>query len=205
VRRTVRSLQIELLEFGIDDRCLEDNEIAPGAVIHCITLPLDRLQLVRDGRNSGYELHFTVYGRNAILGDREPLKATPAHELGIVVQGVAPTKRMAEEVCMIATRQMFYARLPQVKGTAGLLDAIGPRRRRIERSRRRLVRTAHAVGMDRCVDPTACPLRANLSTIPAAGAEPERSTSLTEGKIMAHARAADDFQAIRARLEDFAP
>ena len=30
-----------------------------------------------------------------------------------------------------------------------LLDAIRPRRRRIERSRRRLVRTAHAVGMDR--------------------------------------------------------
>ena len=156
---------------------------APGAVIHCITLPLHRLQLVRDGRNSGYELHFTVYGRNVILGDREPLKATPAHELGIVVQGVAPTKRMAEEVCMIATRQMFYARLPQVKGTAGLLDAIRPRRRRIERSRRRLVRTALAVGMDRCVDPTACRIRANLSTIRAAGAEPERSTSRTEGKI----------------------
>jgi hypothetical protein len=26
---------------------------------------------------------------------------------------------MAEEVCMIGLRQMFYARLPQVKGTAG--------------------------------------------------------------------------------------
>src|SRR4029077_2663478 len=63
----------------------------------------------------GYELHFTVYGRNALLGDREPQKAKPAHELGIVVQGIAPTKAMAEEVCMIATRQMFYARLPQVK------------------------------------------------------------------------------------------
>ena len=67
---------------------------------------------------------------NAILGDREPLKATPAHELGIVVQGVAPTKAMAEEVCMIATRQMFYARLPQVKGTAGgvafMLDEVMP-------------------------------------------------------------------------------
>jgi hypothetical protein len=73
----------------------------------------------------------TVYGRNAFLGDSEPLKATPAHELGIVVvQGVAPTKAMAEEVCMIATRQMFYARLPQVKGTAGgvafLLDEVMP-------------------------------------------------------------------------------
>jgi hypothetical protein len=37
---------------------------------------------------------------------------------------------MAEEVCMIATRQMFYARLPQVKGTAGgvafLLDEVMP-------------------------------------------------------------------------------
>ena len=37
---------------------------------------------------------------------------------------------MAEEVCMIGTRQMFYARLPQVKGTAGgvafLLDEVMP-------------------------------------------------------------------------------
>ena len=37
----------------------------------------------------------------------------------IMVQGVAPTAAMAEEVCMIGTRQMFYARLPDVKGTAG--------------------------------------------------------------------------------------
>jgi hypothetical protein len=78
----------------------------------------------------GYELHFTVYGRDAILGDREPLRAEPGHELGVVVQGVAPTKAMAEEVCMIATRQMFYARLPEVKGTAGgvafLLDEVMP-------------------------------------------------------------------------------
>jgi hypothetical protein len=36
-----------------------------------------------------------------------------------MVQGVAPTREMAEEVCMTGTRQMFYARLPDVKGTAG--------------------------------------------------------------------------------------
>jgi hypothetical protein len=34
------------------------------------------------------------------------------------------------------------------------------------------------------------------------GAEPERSTSLMEGERMAHTRAADDFQAIRARMEE---
>ena len=71
----------------------------------------------RFGR-TGYELHYHVYGRNAILGDLEPVK-TPAHELGIVVYGVAPDKAMAEEVCMTGTRQLFYARLPNVKGTAG--------------------------------------------------------------------------------------
>jgi hypothetical protein len=49
----------------------------------------------------------------------EPLRHKPGHELCVVVQGVAPTKAMAEEVCLIGTRQMFYARLPNVKGTAG--------------------------------------------------------------------------------------
>jgi hypothetical protein len=80
--------------------------------------------------DSGYQLNYTVYGRDGILGELEPLRDRPAHELCIVVQGVAPTKVMAEEVCMIGTRQMFYARLPKVKGTAGgvafMLDEVMP-------------------------------------------------------------------------------
>jgi hypothetical protein len=78
----------------------------------------------------GYQLTYTVYGRDGILGDLEPLRNHPGHELCIVVQGVAPTKEMAEEVCMTGSRQMFYARLPNVKGTAGgvafLLDEVMP-------------------------------------------------------------------------------
>ncbi len=77
----------------------------------------------------GYELHYTVYGRDGVMGPLEPVK-TPAHELCIVVQGVAPTREMAEEVCITGTRQMFYARLPEVKGTAGsvafLFDEVLP-------------------------------------------------------------------------------
>src|SRR5262249_17416536 len=69
--------------------------------------------------HGGYELHFAVYGRDAILGASEPRRTAPAHELAVVVQGVAPTKSMAAEVAMIATRPMFYARPPQGKGTAG--------------------------------------------------------------------------------------
>jgi hypothetical protein len=67
----------------------------------------------------GYELYYTVYGRNGVMGELEPLKDRPAHELCILVQGVAPSAEMAEEVCMTGTRQMFYARLPDVKGSAG--------------------------------------------------------------------------------------
>ena len=66
----------------------------------------------------GWELHYSVFGKNGVMGDTEPVR-TPAHELCILVQGVAPTREMAEEVTMIGTRQMFYARLPEVKGTAG--------------------------------------------------------------------------------------
>ena len=69
--------------------------------------------------DSGYELHYTVYGRNGVMGDLEPLKQQPAHEVCVLVQAVAPSAEMAEELCMIGTRQMFYARLPEVKGSAG--------------------------------------------------------------------------------------
>jgi len=68
---------------------------------------------------TGYELHYTVYGRDGVMGPLEPFRDRPGHELCITVQGIAPTREMAEEVCMTGLRQMFYARLPQVKGTAG--------------------------------------------------------------------------------------
>lgn len=69
--------------------------------------------------DTGWELYYNVFGRNGVMGDLEPLKDKPGHELCVVVQGVAPTDEMAEEVAMIGTRQLFYARLPDVKGTAG--------------------------------------------------------------------------------------
>lgn len=69
--------------------------------------------------DTGYELHYNVYGKNGVMGDLEPIKESKSHELCVVCQGVAPTKEMAEEVAMTGTRQIFYARLPEVKGTAG--------------------------------------------------------------------------------------
>lgn len=69
--------------------------------------------------NTPYELHYTVYGRNGVMGAMDPERDRPGHEIAVLVQGVAATEELAEEVCMTGTRQMFYARLPEVKGTAG--------------------------------------------------------------------------------------
>ena len=58
------------------------------------------------------------------MGDLEPLKNRLSHELCMVVQAVAPTAKQAEEICMTGTRQMFYARMPDVKGTAGAVSFV---------------------------------------------------------------------------------
>ena len=76
----------------------------------------------------GYELYYHVYGKNGVMGDWEPASGSVCHELFVVVQAIAPTRIMAKEVAMIGMRQLFYARLPDVKGTAGsvafLLDEV---------------------------------------------------------------------------------
>lgn len=68
--------------------------------------------------DGSYELHMHVFGRDAILKKYE-FETTPAHELGLVIEGVAADRDVARAVTMTATRQVFYARLPEVKGTAG--------------------------------------------------------------------------------------
>lgn len=77
-----------------------------------------RAQVAERFTEGGYELHFHVFGRNAIL-KRYEFETTPAHELGLVIEGVAADRETARAVAMTATRQVFYARLPDVKGTAG--------------------------------------------------------------------------------------
>ncbi|MFI2664240.1 acyclic terpene utilization AtuA family protein [Micromonospora carbonacea] len=77
-----------------------------------------RKQVAEQYPDGGYELHIHPFGRDAIL-KRYEFDTTPAHELGLVIEGVAADRDLARAVTMTATRQVFYARLPEVKGTAG--------------------------------------------------------------------------------------
>ena len=80
--------------------------------------------------DGNYELSYRVFGKNGVMGDLEPIKETKSHELLVVVEGVSKDKAVAEEATLIASRQLFYARLPEVKGTAGtaafIIDGVTP-------------------------------------------------------------------------------
>jgi len=66
-----------------------------------------------------YELYFHVFGRNGVLKEMEPQQQAAAHELGVVVEGVAATDALAEKITDFAVRMFFLVRIPGVKGTAG--------------------------------------------------------------------------------------
>src|SRR6478672_3596622 len=66
-----------------------------------------------------YELYFHVFGKNGVLKELEPVQETKAHELGIVVEGLAVTDELAAKITDFAVRMFFLVRIPGVKGTAG--------------------------------------------------------------------------------------
>ena len=66
-----------------------------------------------------YDVFYHVYGRNAVMGDLDPGPTHSPHELGIVVEVTCKDGNRAEEICHMAGFNLFYARLPNVKGTAG--------------------------------------------------------------------------------------
>jgi len=66
-----------------------------------------------------YELYFHVFGKNGVLKELEPVQETKAHELGIVVEGLAATDELAAKITDFAVRMFFLVRIPGVKGTAG--------------------------------------------------------------------------------------
>lgn len=66
-----------------------------------------------------YRLYYHIYGRDGVMGPMEPEKDVVPHEICVVVEAVADTFADAEVICTLGTRNLFYARLPEVRGTAG--------------------------------------------------------------------------------------
>jgi hypothetical protein len=69
--------------------------------------------------SAGWTVHYHAYGRDGVMGSLETARPVRPHELGIVVETVCVEAQRAEEICALAARNLFYARLAEVKGTAG--------------------------------------------------------------------------------------
>ena len=80
-----------------------------------------RSKLAERFENSGanYEVFFHKYGKNGVMRELESFAPETPHEIGIAVESIADNSELATEVCALAVRNIFYARLPGVKGTAG--------------------------------------------------------------------------------------
>lgn len=68
---------------------------------------------------SGWQVFYHLYGRDGVMGPMDPAAPAQPHEIGVVVETLCQDGRRAEEICALAARNLFYARLPEVKGTAG--------------------------------------------------------------------------------------
>jgi len=84
------------------------------------------LQAVRERVEDNFEnigdyfLHFRCYGKNGVMGELEPAPS-PAHELGIVIECVAPSQDVADTICGIARSTLLHYGYPGRKSTAGNL------------------------------------------------------------------------------------
>lgn len=66
-----------------------------------------------------YELFFRVFGRDGVLGAREPHPEVTGHEVALMIEAVAPTDDEAVAIAALAQRNFFFARFPGSRGTAG--------------------------------------------------------------------------------------
>jgi hypothetical protein len=60
----------------------------------------------------GYRLAIRCYGINGVMGEREPVTTTTAHELSFILEAMAPTQEVANAVIAISRTTILHADFP---------------------------------------------------------------------------------------------
>ena len=68
---------------------------------------------------NGIRLMYRVYGRDAVMGALEPEVSARPHEVGLVIEAVAPTQELATGVAMFVRGTLQHASYPGIITTAG--------------------------------------------------------------------------------------
>ena len=81
----------------------------------------DQVQGMLEGEEASGEVHFHVYGRDGVMGPLEPERDVPPHELGLVLETVAPTQAQANTLCSMMRSTLLHYGYPERISTAGNL------------------------------------------------------------------------------------
>ena len=73
------------------------------------------------GRVEDYYLDVKVYGKNAVMGNLEPVTTITSHEIGLVIEAVAATQETANTICSFARSTMLHYGYDGRVSTAGNL------------------------------------------------------------------------------------
>jgi hypothetical protein len=74
------------------------------------------------GKLSGYDLRFTIYGKDGVMGPLEPHRETTGvHELGIIIEAIAASQKQADTICSFARSTMLHYGYEGRRATAGNL------------------------------------------------------------------------------------
>ncbi|PWB71488.1 MAG: glutamate mutase [Anaerolineales bacterium] len=70
-------------------------------------------------QDAPYELYFSRYGIDGILGAREPRKRGEIHEVGLMIEVTAARKELAMEIAKLAGRLLLFTPVLSERGSAG--------------------------------------------------------------------------------------
>lgn len=72
-------------------------------------------------RGFRYDLLFTIYGRDGVMGSLEPDPKITGHEIGIIIEAVSDTQAQADTICAFARSTMLHYGYLGRRATAGNL------------------------------------------------------------------------------------
>jgi len=80
-----------------------------------------RVAVLLKNENIHGEVLFHIYGKDGVMGKLEPCKEIKSHELGIVLEVIAPTQEAADTICSLTRSTMLHYGYPGRIATAGNL------------------------------------------------------------------------------------
>ena len=102
---TVRLEGVEFMGY----RCICVSSTRDPVLVSCIDSYIDSVRSIARQRVEGlgiredeYKLVYRIIGKDSVMGSREPVKELSTHELGVIIEAVAPTQDMANEIVGIA-------------------------------------------------------------------------------------------------------